>query len=202
MTIAEYVCVGRADWPPYRYARANTPLPSFAGQGGSPAKLFIPHARLRHPHGTSKTWGSLPSLFDLHLPPAILDFYAPSTRITEEQLFPIKFLKRKAAIMVHLATVPNDSARSKPLVEGMKDMKIDSAEDDQTVSVYGSHFAACELPTHEMPDHEMPKEIAYRMIKDDLSLDGNPMLNLASFVTTYMVRSCCIETSKSRKQGC
>lgn len=24
------------------------------------------------------------------------------------------------------------------------------------------------------------------MIKDDLSLDGNPTLNLASFVTTYM----------------
>jgi len=30
---------------------------------------------------------------------------------------------------------------------------------------------------------------AYRMIKDDLTLDGTPTLNLASFVTTYMV--CC-----------
>ncbi|CCC07583.1 unnamed protein product [Sordaria macrospora k-hell] len=37
-----------------------------------------------------------------------------------------------------------------------------------------------------MPEDEMPKEVAYRMIKDELSLDGNPMLNLASFVTTYM----------------
>ncbi|KAK3345024.1 pyridoxal phosphate-dependent transferase [Neurospora tetraspora] len=37
-----------------------------------------------------------------------------------------------------------------------------------------------------MPDDEMPKEVAYRMIKDELSLDGNPLLNLASFVTTYM----------------
>lgn len=27
------------------------------------------------------------------------------------------------------------------------------------------------------------------MIKDDLTLDGTPTLNLASFVTTYMVRS-------------
>jgi len=26
------------------------------------------------------------------------------------------------------------------------------------------------------------------MIKDDLTLDGTPTLNLASFVTTYMVR--------------
>ena len=32
-----------------------------------------------------------------------------------------------------------------------------------------------------------PKEVAYRLIKDHLSLDGNPILNLASFVTTYMV---------------
>ncbi len=88
--------------------------------------------------------------------------------------------------MVHLATVPNDSAREKPLVEGMQNIDINHDEDEQTVSVYGSRFASQELPAHEMPEEEMPKEIAYRMIKDDLSLDGNPMLNLASFVTTYM----------------
>jgi glutamate decarboxylase len=39
-----------------------------------------------------------------------------------------------------------------------------------------------------MPDREMPPSVAYRMIKDDLTLDGTPTLNLASFVTTYMVR--------------
>ncbi|KAF2786695.1 glutamate decarboxylase [Melanomma pulvis-pyrius CBS 109.77] len=37
-----------------------------------------------------------------------------------------------------------------------------------------------------MPDKEMPAQVAYRMIKDDLTLDGVPTLNLASFVTTYM----------------
>ncbi|KAJ5684857.1 uncharacterized protein N7477_001202 [Penicillium maclennaniae] len=42
------------------------------------------------------------------------------------------------------------------------------------------------MPCSSFPDEEMPKEVAYRMIKDDLVLDGNPMLNLASFVTTYM----------------
>ncbi|KAH6680512.1 glutamate decarboxylase-like protein [Halenospora varia] len=61
-----------------------------------------------------------------------------------------------------------------------------SSTDLFTTSVYGSKFAAEDLPKHEMPEDEMPKEVAYRMIKDDLSLDGNPMLNLASFVTTYM----------------
>ena len=91
--------------------------------------------------------------------------------------------------MVHLATVPNDNAANAPLVKGMEKLKVDSnnEEDEVTASVYGSRFAAECLPMHEMPEREMPKEIAYRMIKDDLSLDGNPMLNLASFVTTYMV---------------
>ena len=91
--------------------------------------------------------------------------------------------------MVHLTSVPSDAAAKRGSVaEGMENIKFnDPAEDEGTVSVYGSRFAAQELPQHEMPDHEMPKEVAYRMIRDDLTLDGNPVLNLASFVTTYMV---------------
>ena len=95
--------------------------------------------------------------------------------------------------MVHLASVPNDKAANAPVVEGMENLKLDpnDMEDEVNISVYGSRFAAECLPKHEMPEKEMPKEIAYRMIRDDLSLDGNPMLNLASFVTTYMV---CLES--------
>lgn len=80
--------------------------------------------------------------------------------------------------MVHLATIPNDSERDVPLIQGMEQVKFEGAaeEDAFTSSVYGSRFASQDLPKHEMPDHEMPKEVAYRMIKDDLSLDGNPML--------------------------
>ncbi|KAJ3055991.1 hypothetical protein HK097_008480 [Rhizophlyctis rosea] len=37
-----------------------------------------------------------------------------------------------------------------------------------------------------MPAGDMPAEAAYQFIKDELALDGNPNLNLASFVTTYM----------------
>ncbi|USP80354.1 Glutamate decarboxylase 4 [Curvularia clavata] len=58
--------------------------------------------------------------------------------------------------------------------------------DDFTATVYGSKYASEDLPKHEMPDREMPPQVAYRMIKDDLTLDGTPTLNLASFVTTYM----------------
>jgi glutamate decarboxylase len=80
--------------------------------------------------------------------------------------------------MVHLSIVKKD-----------KDISVTSAlpqidtldlsppcEDDFFSSVYGSGYAALQLPHSEMPEKEMPREIAYRMIKDELSLDGNPML--------------------------
>ncbi len=91
--------------------------------------------------------------------------------------------------MVHLASVPNDKDTKAPLVKGMENLNIEpnDQEDEVTASVYGSRFAVQSLPLHEMPEKEMPKEVAYRMIRDELTLDGNPMLNLASFVTTYMV---------------
>ncbi|KAI9820520.1 MAG: hypothetical protein M1832_003711 [Thelocarpon impressellum] len=89
--------------------------------------------------------------------------------------------------MVHLATIPNDSDIQSTPVKGLEHLSLEGGPHDEfTSSVYGSRFAAEDLPKHEMPEREMPKEVAYRMIKDDLSLDGNPMLNLASFVTTYM----------------
>ncbi|KAL6720456.1 hypothetical protein ACLMJK_002379 [Lecanora helva] len=90
--------------------------------------------------------------------------------------------------MVHLASVPSDKAAKAPLVKGIENLGLqpNDGEDEMTASVYGSRFAAECLPMHDMPEREMPKEIASRMIRDELSLDGNPMLNLASFVTTYM----------------
>ncbi|KAI0599792.1 glutamate decarboxylase [Biscogniauxia sp. FL1348] len=89
--------------------------------------------------------------------------------------------------MVHLTGIPKRSEVD-GLPEAVKkiSLQLSNDEDSFTTSVYGSRFAAEDLPKHEMPESEMPKEIAYRMIKDELSLDGNPMLNLASFVTTYM----------------
>lgn len=90
--------------------------------------------------------------------------------------------------MVHLANIPKDADIRDKLPDAVKKISLQLSNDDDsfTTSVYGSRFAAEDLPRHEMPEGEMPKEVAYRMIKDDLSLDGNPMLNLASFVTTYM----------------
>ncbi len=47
---------------------------------------------------------------------------------------------------------------------------------DDMGSVYGSRYAVTELPSDDMPDAPMPPGTAYRLIKDELSLDNNPQL--------------------------
>ncbi len=42
------------------------------------------------------------------------------------------------------------------------------------------------VPRYELPAESMPASVAYRICRDELNLDGNPSLNLASFVTTWM----------------
>ncbi|KAH7118387.1 pyridoxal phosphate-dependent transferase [Dactylonectria macrodidyma] len=84
--------------------------------------------------------------------------------------------------MAHLSAVHPTSSRASRRPQ----MQLSNYEDEFATSVYSSRFAGMDLPRHHMPENQMPRDIAYRMIKDDLSLDNNPMLNLASFVTTYM----------------
>ena len=42
------------------------------------------------------------------------------------------------------------------------------------------------VPRYELPARQMSPRAAYQIIHDELNLDGNPALNLASFVTTWM----------------
>jgi glutamate decarboxylase len=42
------------------------------------------------------------------------------------------------------------------------------------------------IPKYEFPEDGMSPRAAYQLIHDELNLDGNPFLNLASFVTTWM----------------
>ncbi|XP_065850337.1 glutamate decarboxylase-like [Euphorbia lathyris] len=57
-------------------------------------------------------------------------------------------------------------------------------------STFGSRYARVALPRYKMPENSIPKEAAYQIINDELMLDGNPRLNLASFVTTWMEPEC------------
>jgi glutamate decarboxylase len=42
------------------------------------------------------------------------------------------------------------------------------------------------IPRHELRDAEMLPDVAYQIIHDELMLDGNARMNLATFVTTWM----------------
>ena len=53
-------------------------------------------------------------------------------------------------------------------------------------SAYASRWVAHGTPKQEIPLCGMSAQAAYQLISDELNLDGNPTLNLASFVTTWM----------------
>lgn len=52
--------------------------------------------------------------------------------------------------------------------------------------VYGSRFTEKSLPKYKMPEEDMPSRDAYRLVHDELMLDGNSRQNLATFCTTFV----------------
>jgi glutamate decarboxylase len=61
--------------------------------------------------------------------------------------------------------------------------------DEQHLSVnplYVREGESTTLPKHRMPDGPMMPDTAYEIVHDELMLDGNARLNLATFVTTWM----------------
>ncbi len=65
-------------------------------------------------------------------------------------------------------------------------LKKSEKEHSNNTTAYGSRFFDKSIPKYEMPKEGMPAAAAYQLIHDELNLDGNPALNLASFVTTWM----------------
>ena len=53
-------------------------------------------------------------------------------------------------------------------------------------SVFASERVLKPSPEDVIPQHPTPAEIAYQMVKEETYPQTNPMLNLATFVTTYM----------------
>jgi glutamate decarboxylase len=43
-----------------------------------------------------------------------------------------------------------------------------------------------EIPKSALPPHELPPDVAYQICHDELMIDGNARLNVATFVTTWM----------------
>ncbi|KAL7104202.1 hypothetical protein ACP275_08G228300 [Erythranthe tilingii] len=68
--------------------------------------------------------------------------------------------------------------------------KTHSESDVSVHSTFASRYVKHALPRFKMGENSIPKEAAYQIINDELMLDGNPRLNLASFVTTWMEPEC------------
>jgi glutamate decarboxylase len=69
-----------------------------------------------------------------------------------------------------------------------KQRKLDqlSEREQQLTPVYGRAVMDRPVPKYELPEGELAPEVAYQLIHDELMLDGNARLNLATFVTTWM----------------
>ncbi len=52
--------------------------------------------------------------------------------------------------------------------------------------IYTRPGESARAPRHSLPDQEMDPDTAYQFVRDELMLDGNARLNLATFVTTWM----------------
>ena len=62
----------------------------------------------------------------------------------------------------------------------------ESESTDTLAASYGNRFLRSEAPSEKLPQTGMPAEDAMRLVAEELILDGLPMRNLATFVTTWM----------------
>ena len=61
-----------------------------------------------------------------------------------------------------------------------------AADDTELNPLFSSRAEASHAPRHVLPDGELDPDVAYQLVRDELMLDGNSRLNLATFVGTWM----------------
>jgi len=68
--------------------------------------------------------------------------------------------------------------------------KIETANPSEADAVLAVSYArrgtSKAVPKYRLPEHELAPDTAYNIIHDELMLDGNARLNMATFVTTWM----------------
>lgn len=69
-----------------------------------------------------------------------------------------------------------------------KKIKTDKLNSKETLltPTYGARELTSGVPKYKIPEDEMLPRSAYNIVHDELMLDGNSRLNLATFVTTWM----------------
>jgi glutamate decarboxylase len=58
--------------------------------------------------------------------------------------------------------------------------------DGAAAALYGNRFLVDEVPTTDFPEVGMAAQDAMRLVSEELTLEGDPQRNLATFVTTWM----------------
>jgi len=64
--------------------------------------------------------------------------------------------------------------------------KLNLATEETISPTYSGRWFTHQIPKYRLPSDGLGAEAAYRLVHDELNLDGNPALNLASFVTSWM----------------
>ncbi len=72
------------------------------------------------------------------------------------------------------------------MVQKKLDLREMAPEDTMITPAYGGRAMRQPVPKYEMPEGELAPDSVYDLIHDELMLDGNSRLNLATFVTTWM----------------
>ncbi len=66
--------------------------------------------------------------------------------------------------------------------------QVDVSQDERDVDINPVYVQekGLEIPRYRLPEHSMLPSTAAQVVRDELILDGNARLNLATFVTTWM----------------
>jgi glutamate decarboxylase len=66
--------------------------------------------------------------------------------------------------------------------------KVHEPAQDEELEINPIYYRekTCQIPRYRLPEHEMLPRTALQVVRDELILDGNARLNLATFVTTWM----------------
>ncbi len=63
---------------------------------------------------------------------------------------------------------------------------LDLESEEMLSPTYAARSFSHDVPKYRLPAQGMSANAAYQLVHDELNLDGNPALNLASFVTSWM----------------
>jgi glutamate decarboxylase len=64
--------------------------------------------------------------------------------------------------------------------------KLNLTSEETHAPTYAARCFSHDIPKYRLPAQGMSADAAYQLVHDELNLDGNPALNLASFVTSWM----------------